>query len=286
MNELIQYRSFTPESQAIPSGFSPIRRRSPSGIPVFRPEAPLDLPAVLLELDVLPLVVELLPPADADLHLDLPVLEIHPERDQGKPPLLGLSVEPPDLPLVQEELADAKRVMILPVAVRVGADVEVVEEELVVLDQGVAVLEVGPAVPEGLHLGPHEGDPRLIGLVDEIVHPGPFVRGRSVFPLSSFFATFTPVLPFHREAAIPPLHQSFSRTIDLRRQIVGLHMPHRLPDVLPDPAVVLLQLAEELLDVAPSRRPARRAAVFNDGESPFLRRTSSPAPPGCRPGGG
>src|SRR5574340_1021941 len=94
-------------------------RRCPSGIPVLRPKSPLHRPTVLLEPHVVPLVVEFLPPADADLYLDLSALEVHPERYQGQAPFLGLTVEALDLPFVHEEFADAKRILVLPVAVRV-----------------------------------------------------------------------------------------------------------------------------------------------------------------------
>ncbi len=72
---------------------------------------------------------------------------------------------------------------------------QVVEEELVVPDQGIAVLEVRPAVAEGLHLRPHEGDPRLVGLIEEIIDPGPLVLTDGLFRCFFFCHVYYPVLP-------------------------------------------------------------------------------------------
>jgi len=51
---------------------------SSTGIPAL-------YPPVFLELEILPFIVAFLPPADTDLNLDLPVLEIHLQSTKVRP---------------------------------------------------------------------------------------------------------------------------------------------------------------------------------------------------------
>jgi hypothetical protein len=129
-----------------------------------------------------PLIVKGLSFGQTQFHLYLTILEVHFQGNQGVSPLLGLSHEAADLPLVKEKLADPLRLVVELVAEGVGADVGVVQECLPLFDLNVTVLQVSLAQAEGLHLGSHQGNPRLAGLLDEIIVIGFFILAKEFFP--------------------------------------------------------------------------------------------------------
>ncbi len=59
--------------------------------------------------------------------------------------------------------------VVFPVAVRIRADVTVEEKCLAVLDRGIAVLEVYPALADGFHFGAEQHQPGFELVHDEIV---------------------------------------------------------------------------------------------------------------------
>ena len=140
-------------------------------------EMPLDLTLVFSAFEVLTFIMKFLPPTQADLHLDLPIFEVQLGRDQGKALLLCPAIETFDLPLVEQEFARPERFVVVAVPMGVGADVEIVEEHLLVVNLGVAVLQVGPAIAQRLHLRTDEDDPCLEGIGDFVIDPRHFVLG-------------------------------------------------------------------------------------------------------------
>src|SRR5262249_46207330 len=86
-----------------------------------------------------------------------------PARDERHPLLDGLANQLADLVAVQEQLAAAQRLVVGVAAVAVGADVDVVEEDLAVLDAREAVAEVDAPFTDRLDLGPDQRDAGLEG---------------------------------------------------------------------------------------------------------------------------
>ncbi len=77
----------------------------PVSIPRFAGDRPLHLPLVVPVAKGLSLVVGGLALGQADLDLDLALLEVHLERDQGEALLGDLTGDPVDLTTVEEQLA-------------------------------------------------------------------------------------------------------------------------------------------------------------------------------------
>src|SRR3954468_10895941 len=107
------------------------------------------------------LVVILLAPRQADGHLYPAVLEVHADRDQRHPFFDRLANQLPDLLAMQEQLATPERLVIGVAAVRVRADVHVVEEHLPIFDPREAVAKVDAALADRLHLGAEQRDTRF-----------------------------------------------------------------------------------------------------------------------------
>ncbi len=78
---------------------------------------------------------------------------------------------------MKQKFASAERLMIHDVAVGIGTDVCVKEENLVVLYDGIAVGEVREAEAQGFDLGTLKREPGLEGLFNEIIMMGLAIRG-------------------------------------------------------------------------------------------------------------
>src|SRR3712207_3324469 len=139
--------------------------------------------------DLSPLVVLPLAARDGELELDVTVLGVEPEGDEGLPVFLALAGEAGYLTFVEEELAVAGRVLGDVRSVLVGGDVRPYEEYLPVPHPRVALPEVSPAVPNRLHLWAGQRDAGLVGLLDVEVVEGLLVarevRHRRFTTLSS-----------------------------------------------------------------------------------------------------
>src|SRR5215211_3080400 len=101
------------------------------------------LPGYLTPLVVLPLAA-----CDGDLELYVTVRGVELEGDEGFPFLLALADEAVDLFPVQQQLAVAGWELPFLPGVRVGRDVRPDQEHLPVPYPGVALLEVGPTLPD------------------------------------------------------------------------------------------------------------------------------------------
>ena len=80
---------------------------------------------------------------------------------------------------MEEELALADRVVLGPREL-VGEHVHAEQPDLVVVDAGVAILKVGPAVADRLDLGASQHDAALVALQHEVVVPSLAVRDDSL----------------------------------------------------------------------------------------------------------
>src|SRR4051794_36878043 len=120
--------------------------RNPSPAALHVPaERLLDLAAGVPLGEVGALVVGLLAPRGREGGLDLAVLEVQVERDEGQPALLGLADQLVDLGAVHEHLALAAGGVVGPRALRVLGDVDVLQPHLAAVDAGEPVDEGGPA---------------------------------------------------------------------------------------------------------------------------------------------
>src|SRR4029077_4650962 len=95
----------------------------------------------LAPLDRLALVELLLAFGERHGHLDAAVLEIQTGGDERHAALDRLPDQLPDFLAMEEELAAAQRLVVRVAAVAVGADVDVVEKDLAVLDAREAVAQ-------------------------------------------------------------------------------------------------------------------------------------------------
>ncbi len=140
-------------------------------------EAPFHIPAVRLDLQAFPLVVKLLSPSDPDFDLYLPAFEVQLQGNERQPFLSRFAVQPFDLRFMKEELPDTEGIMILQIAVRIGADVHVVDEDLSILHQGVAILHICLTFPQGLYFRTEQDDSGLKRILYVIIHTGRLVLG-------------------------------------------------------------------------------------------------------------
>src|SRR5215217_19757 len=131
-----------------------------------------DLAVCRLFGDLTALVVLTLAACDGELELDDAVLGVELEWDEGLTLLLALADEAVDLLPVQQQLAVAGGELSFLSGIRVRRDVRPDQEDFAVPHPGIALLEVGPALPDGLYLGPRQLDASFIGLLDGKVVDG------------------------------------------------------------------------------------------------------------------
>jgi len=141
----------------------------------LRPESPLHIPTVFLQFHIFPFIIEFFPPADANFNLNLVFLKIHLQWNQTQPPFPGFSIEPLDFPLVQQELPDPQWIVIIAIPMGIGADMQIVKINFFIFDQGIAILQIGTPLPQGLYLCAHKNDTCLQCVINEIIQPGGLV---------------------------------------------------------------------------------------------------------------
>src|SRR5581483_2109848 len=107
------------------------------------------------------LVPELLAAGEGHFHFHPAVLKVHACGDEREAALLGFADQLAEFLGVDQELAGAQRVVVVDVAVLVGADVSVQQPELAVFDQAIGVFEVDTAAADRLDLGAGEYDAGL-----------------------------------------------------------------------------------------------------------------------------
>ena len=131
---------------------------------------PLGLPLGVALGEGLALVVVALAPGKGELDLRSAVPEVDPERHEGGAALREGALDLDDLLAVQEQLALADGIELF-ARVGVGQHVHPEEPELVVVDAGVGVLQVGAAFAHRLDLGAREHDPGFPRVEDVVVVP-------------------------------------------------------------------------------------------------------------------
>src|SRR5439155_1051222 len=115
-----------------------------------------------------------LPLAVREPELDLGAaadVEIEAKRNQRQAFFTQLPHEAIELAAMHEELAAARRLVVLPRRRIVRADVHVHQHELAAMEAREAVFQIGAAVAQRLHFAAGQHEPRLERLVDEVVVP-------------------------------------------------------------------------------------------------------------------
>src|SRR5215217_7125764 len=190
------------------------------------PEGLLHLAAGVALGHVLPLVVGLLALRERERGLDLAVLEVQVERDEGQPALLDLADQFVDLGAVHEHLALAARGVVGPGALHVLGDVDVLQPHLAVVDRREPVDQRGAAGTQALHLGAGQREADLVGVEDRVVVPRLLVLGDE---LSPGLTRHAPRLP-----GFPILAPDAAGTTSGRRA-AGSRTPRRRPARRPRP---------------------------------------------------
>jgi len=116
-------------------------------------------------------------------NLDLAVFEVHPRRDQSESLLLRLADQLADFLPMHKQLPRPQRRMIRVAPVFIRTDMAVQQPQLPVLDEPVRVLQVRPATPDRLHLGPRQRHPSLKFFQQEVVMRSDPINGS--IPLSA-----------------------------------------------------------------------------------------------------
>ena len=117
----------------------------------------------------LPLIEELFPLCQPQLHLDFPVGEVKAKRDESKPPLLNLSDEAPNLSTVEEKFPRPQWIMVKSISMGIGADMSIYKKELSIFNLPITVPYIALPLPKGFHLCSQKGDPSLKGIFNRIV---------------------------------------------------------------------------------------------------------------------
>ena len=132
----------------------------------------LHLPVLIPAADGFPFIVFFLALGQTDCHLDMPILEIELERDQGKAFFFGFADQAPDFPPVQEEFTGAGGVGGIGGGKGVGADVGVVQIDLAFLNPGKAIVNIGLSQADRFNFGAGEDDAGFDHIVDKIIEVG------------------------------------------------------------------------------------------------------------------
>jgi len=120
----------------------------------------------------LSLVIELLAASQSQLDLGPSLLKVDLQRNQGEASFLRLAENSLDFVAMQKQLSNPFGLVIVVGSMRVGTDMQSIEIDLSFFDSGVAIFEIGPAFPQGLHFGPKKHHTGLQGLHDLIIMIG------------------------------------------------------------------------------------------------------------------
>ena len=112
---------------------------------------PLHFAGFFLSLQTFALVVLLLPPGETQFDLGFAFAEVDFQGNEGIPFFLALPEEPFDFEVVEQELSNPFRFMVVVGSMGVGADVTAMEVHFSLPDFGVAVLQVGLPLSQGFY---------------------------------------------------------------------------------------------------------------------------------------
>jgi len=117
----------------------------------------------------LPLIKELFPLCEGEVHLHLSVDKVELDRNQRISPLFHFADQAFDLLFVKEEFPRPQRIVIQSVRLGISADMRVDEENFAPFDIAVTIPEVDLPLAQGFDLRPKQGNPGLISLFNKIV---------------------------------------------------------------------------------------------------------------------
>lgn len=135
-------------------------------------EGTLNLTFRGLFMKVLTLVVIVLARGQRQLELGPAVLEIDLQGHEREALFARLGKELHDFRLVHQEFPAAQRIVVEDIALIIGADMQVLDEKLAVLDARITVLEVGPSGAQGLDFRSLKGKASLKRFVYEVIVTG------------------------------------------------------------------------------------------------------------------
>ena len=136
------------------------------------PEGALYLPLGVLAGHIVPLVMELLALAQAQLQLHAPFLQVDRQGNQRVALPLHQTIQLADLAFVQQQPLGPQGIPVELVALLIGADVHAFHPHFPRPDHRPALLQVDPALTHGLHLGAEELHAALVLFLHEIIVPG------------------------------------------------------------------------------------------------------------------
>ena len=118
---------------------------------------------------------------NGDDDFDFAVFEVEAQRNQGVAFFVDFGIKPFDFMLVQQEFALTQGVVITIVCKRVGADMQVVDENLTICNRGVGIFEVCPTLPQGLYFRTNQDHTGLVFIGDKVIEAGLAVFGDYFF---------------------------------------------------------------------------------------------------------
>jgi hypothetical protein len=122
--------------------------------------------------DCVTLIKGLLALCKADQDFGLAADKVNLKGNEGKTLRCYLADKLTNLFFMKQKLARAQRFVVHDIAVGIGADIRVEEEDLVVLYNGVAIDEVGEAEAQGFYLGTLKRDTRFECILDKVIVVG------------------------------------------------------------------------------------------------------------------
>lgn len=120
------------------------------------------------------------------------LVEINTQRYKGKPALLSLPKQSPDLTFMEEELPAMLGIISPIAALTILADMNIIEEHLTVFHPCVTILKTDFAFSEGLHLHALQHNTGFIGIDNVVIVPRPSIccnisNSTSQFPANPWF---------------------------------------------------------------------------------------------------
>ena len=155
-------------------------------------DRPFNFTAGFAGFDGFSAVILLLALREPDLNLGMAALgEIDAEWNERQPLLLGPADQLVDFLPMQQQLSGPRRIMVHDVAVAVGADMALVQKDFVLMDGGVAVLQIHATFSKGFHFRPLEYDAGFKFLFDEIIVVGLPIGGHHLLLIVRGFGHIT-----------------------------------------------------------------------------------------------
>ena len=140
--------------------------------------------------DDLALVKGFAPAREAELHLGFMAGDVEPQGNQGVAARRDALVEGEDLAAVEQQLAGARRLMVVDVSLRVRRDVHAVQPYFSARYACERVSQGDTTGPQGFYLGSGEDKAGLQALQDVVIESGAAIIGDQPIPAGGIFAGF------------------------------------------------------------------------------------------------